>query len=226
MLCCLLAALSLAGQEKAQKTENRKEAEKLVSLGDAALARGQELQALADFDKAGEAAPNDLAIAGRRAALRSKLVQQHVDAAEQAAIQGDLTAAKRELRAGLKIDPTNTVIAERLREMQWMQGDETLAGEKIKQSQLAGVPELHPQKGVKNFDVRGDTRTAYEEVALAFGVTVSFDPDLIARPVRLRVQNVDFKTAMQLLGDICGTFWRALDSDRIFVAADTTQKTA
>ena len=224
MLCGLLAGLSLAGQEKAQKTKNRKEAEKLVSLGDAALARGQALEALADFDEAGEAAPNDLAIAGRRAALRSKLVQQHVDAAEQAAIQGDLTAAKRELRAGLKIDPTNTVIAERLREMQWMQGDETLAGEKVKQSQLAGVPELHPQKGVKNFDVRGDTRTAYEEVALAFGVTVSFDPDLIARPVRLRVQNVDFKTAMQLLGDICGTFWRALDSDRIFVAADTTQK--
>lgn len=223
LLCCLLAGVSLTGQER-PKGDNHKEAERLISLGDAALARGQALQALADFDKAGEAAPDDLAIAGRRAALRSKLVQQHVDAAEQAAIQGNLISAKRELRAGLKIDPTNTVVAERLREMQWMEGDETFAGEKIKQSELGGIPQVHPQKGVKNIDVRGDTRSAYEEVALAFGVTVSFDPDLIARPVKLRVQDVDFKTAMQLLGDISGTFWRALDSDRIFVAADTAQK--
>jgi len=42
--------------------------------------------------------------------------------------------------------------------------------------------------------------------------------------VRLRVQDVDFYTALTLLGTQTGTFWRALNPTLIFVAGDTPEK--
>ena len=52
----------------------------------------------------------------------------------------------------------------------------------------------------------------------------SFDPDVAGRQVRLRVDDVDFYTALMLLGTQTGTFWRALNPTLIFVAPDNPQK--
>ena len=57
-----------------------------------------------------------------------------------------------------------------------------------------------------------------------FGIKVSFDPDVMGRQVRLRVQGVDFYTALTLLGTQTGTFWRPLNPTLIFVAPDTPEK--
>ncbi len=66
--------------------------------------------------------------------------------------------------------------------------------------------------------------SAYEAVARDFGVDASFDVELQSKPVHLRVGNVDFPTAMRVLGDMTGTFWRPLTSRLFFVAADTPEK--
>src|SRR6516164_3293270 len=69
-----------------------------------------------------------------------------------------------------------------------------------------------------------ELRGAYEEVAGAYGVKASFDPDLPSRIVKLRLDNVDFQTAMTVLTAESRTFWRPLNSKLIFVAADTAEK--
>src|SRR5260221_643369 len=91
-------------------------------------------------------------------------------------------------------------------------------------SGISGLPRLHPQTGKHNLNLRGDTKTVYEQFADLFGVKASFDPDLVVRTVQLRVDDVDFYTGMSLLGAQSGTFWRPVNPSLLFVAPDTPEK--
>ncbi|HEY1866333.1 MAG TPA: FG-GAP-like repeat-containing protein, partial [Candidatus Acidoferrales bacterium] len=57
-----------------------------------------------------------------------------------------------------------------------------------------------------------------------FGLTAAFDGDLADRQIQFRVPGLDFETAMRVLGEQTGTFWRAVDSRTFYVAADTPEK--
>jgi hypothetical protein len=198
-----------------------KRAQKAAERGDKAAAAGHTDEALMAYDEAARYAPQDMAIIGRGAALRSQLVRTHVDAAERMALDGNATRAAEELQAAMRIDPTNTVVAERIAQMQAMKDDDEPAP---RLQQISGMPHVKAQGGKHNFDIRGDTKSAYAQVVQAFGVKAAFDPDLQSRTVRMRVADVDFNTAMSLLGQETGTFWRPLDSTLVFVASDTTEK--
>ncbi|GAC1668314.1 MAG: hypothetical protein NVS9B4_24190 [Candidatus Acidiferrum sp.] len=209
-----------ATRAEVQVVPDPKRAAKAAERGDKAETEGKFSEALAFYQEAATYAPRDVAIVGRGARLRSKLVRQHVNAAEKAALEGNLQLAKVELQAALGIDPQNTVVTERLAQMKNM-ADEPL---NEPQAEMSGVPKLQPQAGKHDLNLRGDTRTAYEQLAALYGVTAAFDPDLATRPVRLRVSDVDFNTAVALLGAETGTFLRALNERLFFVAADTPEK--
>src|SRR5260370_3364583 len=101
-----------------------------------------------------------------------------------------MTQATEELGAALRIDPGNSIVAERLGQLKAME-DEPVA----KQAKgISGLPRLQPQGGKRNLDLRGDTKTAYEQMARLFGVKVSFDPDIHPRRLRMRVAAVGFHT--------------------------------
>lgn len=95
---------------------------------------------------------------------------------------------------------------------------------KAAETQLAGVPQLQPQTGKRSLNLRGDTRSAYEQMALAFGLKVLFDADLPARNVRLQIEDVDFAAAVEILERETVTFIRPVDANTMFVAADTQEK--
>ncbi len=224
LLGILLLAWGALGAQGPGKA-NLKRAQKALERGDKAQAEGDQQAALAAYDEAGRLAPEDLSIVGRSAALRSQLVHEHVDAAESDAVEGNLEKAILELKKALEIDPRNTVVAERLREMRAMQDKEEDSSEEQKEEPaLAGIPRVRPLSGKKDFNVRGDTRGVYAAVARAFGIAVAFDPDLPSRNAQLRVKGVDFYTAMELLEGATATFWRPLNGSLIFVAPDTAEK--
>ena len=93
-----------------------------------------------------------------------------------------------------------------------------------KAADQSGIPQLAAVSGKHSFDLRGDTRTAYEQVGLTFGVKVAFDPDLMPRRVRLRLEGADFHAAVTALSLESGTFWRPVGAKAIFVAANTPEK--
>jgi len=198
-----------------------KRAQKAVEKGEKAEAEGRSEEALAAYNEAVRYAPQDMAIVARSVTLRSKLVRAHVDHAEQLGLGGNVAEAIAELRGALRIDATNSVVHERIAQMESMRDDEPLPP---RPEPAEGLPEAKPQGGKHSFDLRGDTKTAYQQVALAYGLKAAFDPDLQASSVRVRVENVDFKTAMEVLGEQTGTFYRPLDHGLIFVAADTLEK--
>ena len=199
---------------------NPKSAKKLSELADKALADGRFDEALNYYEQAARYAPQDTALIERIASMRSKLVRDHVEAAERDALAGHADVATEELAKALLIDPSNTIVTERLNQMRAMK-DEPFARPDKK---IAGLPELRPLSKKQDLDLRGDTRTVYEQLGQLFGIKATFDPDLTARTVRLHADNVDFPTALKVLGRQTGTFSRPLTSTLLFVAQDTAEK--
>ncbi len=195
-------------------------AQKSAERGDQAEAAGRFEEALTAYEEAVRYAPQDASMAERGAALRSKLVRAHVEAAERDALAGLLTQATEELGRALRVDPGNTIVEERLAQLKAME-DEPRAKPA---TGISGLPRLQPQPGKRNLNLHGDTKIVYEQLAGLFGVKAAFDPDLTVRSVHLRVDNVDFYTGMSLLGTQSGTFWRPLNPTLLFVAPDTQEK--
>jgi hypothetical protein len=199
---------------------NPKYAKKISELGDKALASGHPDEALNYYEQAVRYSPQDTALIERIASMRSKLVRDHVEAAERDALAGHADVATEELAKALLIYPGNTIVAERMSQMKAMK-DQPLA---TPDKKIEGLPELKPANGKKNLDLRGDTKTVYEQLGQLFGIKVTFDPDVTAKSVRLHVDDVDFHTALKVLGMETGTFFRPLTSTLLFVAQDTVEK--
>jgi tetratricopeptide (TPR) repeat protein len=197
-----------------------KRAQTAIERGDKAAAEGRVDDALAAYDEAARFAPQEAAVLGRGAALRAKIVREHADKAESLALGGNIPEATSELRLALRVDPTNAVVAERIAQLEAMKDDASPS----RTQSIEGLAQLHTQKGKHNLDLRGDTKSAYDQVAQTFGIKVAFDPDLTARSVKLRVDGVDFATAMTLLAEQTGTFWRPISASLIFVTPDTAEK--
>src|SRR5258706_84557 len=197
-----------------------KRAEKLFERGEKAEAEGRNDEALLAYDEAARFAQQNLALVSRGQGLRSSLFREHVDKAENVAMAAKLQQAKEELTVAMRIDPSNKIVAERYAQMESMPEDET----PLPRTEISGMPRLKPQPGRHSFDLRGDTRSAYEQVAQAFAVKVLFDTDVVSRQAHMRLDNVDFNTAVSLLGSTTGTFWTPVDATQMFVAPDTLEK--
>lgn len=197
-----------------------KRAQKAMERGSKAEAEGRLEEALAYYDEAAHYAPQEVTVVSRGATLRSRLVREHVEAAERYALAGNIQGATKELAAALLLDPGNDIVMERLAQMNTMVD----TPEEKMDLRPEGLPRLEPNKTIQSFHLNGDAKNIYEQVAATYGIKVTFDPDFVARNVKFRVENVSFRTAMSLLESQTGTFWRPLDRTLIFVAADTQQK--
>lgn len=195
-------------------------AKKFAELGARYEAAGDYDGALVAYEEAARYAPFDVTIVSKGVALRSRLVRGYLEDGERLALEGNLDAAAENLALALHIDPSNGALMERLKQIESMQEDEKEPADQPAQ----GLPQLQPQKTTRNFNLRTDLRSAYEQVAAAYGIKAAFDPDLPARNVRLRLDNVDFDTVMKILPLETGTFWRPLNAKLIFVAPDTQEK--
>jgi hypothetical protein len=199
---------------------NPKYAKKLSELADKELSDGHFDEALNYYEQAARYAPQDSALLERIASMRSRLVRDHVEAAERDALAGHADVATEELAKALLIDPGNTIVTERLKQMNAMKDEPLLKAD----HRIEGLAELKPLSGKQDVNLRGDTRIVYEQLGQLFGIKVTFDPDLGARTVRLRLEKVDFNTALKILGAQTSTFSRPLTSTLLFVAQDSPDK--
>src|ERR1700738_177812 len=126
----LVCPLTLA-QEKSKPTQSKteqvglppadpKRAKLLLEQGKKEEAIEAFPEALEDYEEAARYAPFDVTIVAKAAALRSRLVRGYVESSERFALQGNLDAATLDLAMALHIDPSNTIIEERLQQMQSM----------------------------------------------------------------------------------------------------------
>jgi type II secretory pathway component GspD/PulD (secretin) len=173
------------------------------------------------YTDAANLAPSNREYALRREIAKSRLVQSKVDAAERDAISGRLDDARKQLLSASFLDPLSPAVRARLAQLATAEVAEL---PKPPVAELAGEPRLEYQTGRRNFDYRGDTQGAYEELGRQFGLQVAFDVDLHSRQIRFHYDDLDFPTAARLLGDMTGTFWRPLTPRLFFVTENNPQK--
>jgi Flp pilus assembly secretin CpaC len=176
--------------------------------------------ALAAYSEASAYAPLEKEYSLFREHARFQLVQGLADLGERHLLAGDSAGAREQLVHALAIDPNYAIARERLAALP---ADSPNAAQE-KRFRLAGLPRLDPKPGTRDFDFRGTTRSAYEEVGREFGVTIAFDGDLADRVIRFRAPNVDFETARMVLSRQTRTFTRVVDEHTLFVTDDNAQK--
>ncbi len=198
-----------------------KKAKTAYELGNKAEREGDWETAYTDYIDATNFAPTNRDYVIRREIAKSRVVQMKVDTAERDAISGRLDDAQKQLLSASFVDPLNPTVRKRLVELATA---DLGRNQKKPDVQLAGEPQLAYKTGTRSFDYRGDTQGAYQELARQFGIEVAFDVDLRSRQVRFRVDDVDFPTAVRLLGDETATFWRPLSARLFFVADSSSQK--
>ncbi|MBI3682712.1 MAG: hypothetical protein HY235_20245 [Acidobacteria bacterium] len=86
---------------------------------------------------------------------------------------------------------------------------------------------VRPQPGNRDFDLRGDARSLFQQVLKAFGVDLVFDADYQPGPsFRFRLDDVDFRTALRALESATSSFVAPLGEKLLMVYKDTQQKRA
>jgi general secretion pathway protein D len=92
-------------------------------------------------------------------------------------------------------------------------------------SRQASPPELEPDDGTGDIDLRGDSKQIWQDLAKIFGLDCVFDPDYLpSAQMRFRLKSVDFRTSMRGLEAATGTFIVPLRSKIFMVVKDTPQK--
>jgi tetratricopeptide (TPR) repeat protein len=200
-----------------------------VKKGKEAYKQGQKLEQNGDWQAAYDAYsdavewdPSSREYLVRQAVTKGQVVQMKVDLAEREAVAGHFANALHALRDAMQLDPSNRTIRERLTEMEAL--DPARARQIIAEPVLVPAVLLDHRPGAQSFQLRGQTESAYQEIAQRFGVEVAFDVDVRQLPVHLDLQDMDFATAARVLGNATNTFWRPLTKHLFFVAPDTPQK--
>ena len=178
--------------------------------------------ALDSYSDAVSWAPNDQGYFEHLEIAKGHVVQEKMDLAEREAVSGRLAEALRILVSARPLDPTNRVLQARYAELSALYMGQLRPA--AIEPELAGPVHLDYAPGNRNFDIRGDTQSAYNEIARQFGVEVAFDVDLRSRMVRFHIDDLDFATALRLIGEQTGTFWRPLTKHLFIVAEDSQQK--
>lgn len=92
---------------------------------------------------------------------------------------------------------------------------------------LQPLPPLKPKRLNADFNVRGDVRLLFTQIAQTYGIRPIFDPDLnSAATLHFSISQADFRVAMEGLTAATHTFLFPISEHDIFVAADTLTKRA
>jgi general secretion pathway protein D len=91
---------------------------------------------------------------------------------------------------------------------------------------LKSLPSLQARPGRQDFDLSGDARKLFNEVAQRFGLDTVYDGDLPATgpQLRFRISGIDYREALHDLEAMTNTFVVPLSSRLFLVAQDNAQK--
>jgi hypothetical protein len=197
---CLLAALVCAQTALGGKASN------LFKQGRKAERAGKMAQAYLLYSQAAALEPNNKSYWLRSLAVRTRAALETKAAAP--AVEGGLDL-------DLDLDSSQ---------------DEPLSQvtmqDLVEARKLLPPPELSPDPGRKNLNLRAPARTLFEEVAKAFGLEVIFDADYPAEatPLPFHMEDAGFREAIHAIESATGSFIVPL-GDKLFLAAkDTPQK--
>lgn len=175
-------------------------------------------EAFKDFNQAASLDPANPDYAMAVEVARSHAVTALIQEASRYRTHGNIAPAQSALQRALAIDPSNSNVAEHLRELA---NPEVSWDQDIhKTPQLAPPIELEPAAGKQSFHEHGPARQVIEKVYKAYGLEATVDDSVRNSNVRLDVDDVDYAQAVHILGLVTDSFAAPIDAHRLVVARD------
>jgi len=209
--------------------------------GNPDFAEGKKAEALQDYDtalaaynRALKADPNNSLYKIRADQMRFEAAQAHLEQGQRIREKGDLQMALAEFRKAQEIDPSNAAAAQEVQN--------TLALISAKEATeatpnalppssagqeplMTGPPELKPLSTAPiDLKMVNDSKSIFETIAKLAGVTVIFDPDYTSHRIPFEVTNVTLGQALNIAAMESKAYWKPVTSNIIFVTNDQTQK--
>lgn len=178
--------------------------------------------ALDQFQKASQLAPQDMQFLTAREMVKAKLVFDHVERGNSFLLRGTRESAAAEFVAALKLDPDNQFAQERLEEATRQRLTAPLDPLRARVSESEEIS-LQPADEHATFHFTGDARSLFTQIAAAYKMAVQFDDSVSNRRVTFNVDNLDFSTALRLASQVSKTMWAALDSHQFLLLADNAE---
>ena len=212
-----------APAEKPPSARQQSEAEKAYLAGAKALDREDFATAEKDFDTAAELVPHNEQYLAAREIARQHHVSALVQAADKARLKGNADESSRDLSQAFAIDPKNPMVQQHMEEIV-QDATPDPPSENQEDTISAGAPiELAPTPGLHSFHLRTNATDLLRQVLTAYGITPTIDSSVKSQPVRIDVDNVDFREAARMSKLLTKTFFVPLDPDRVLVAEDTRE---
>ena len=189
--------------------------------------------ALAAYNRALKADPNNSLYKIRADQMRFEAAQAHLEQGQKIREKGDLQMALAEFRKAQEIDPSNAAAAQEVQNTLALitakeaseatptappaaTGDQTL---------LSAPPQLKPlSPSPINLKMVNDSKVIFETIGKLAGVTVIFDPEFTSRRIPIELDNVTLEQALDIAAMESKAYWKPVTSNIIFVTMDQTQK--
>ena len=202
--------------------------------GESAEAREDYDAALDNYQKAYAQAPKDLRYRTALYRVRVSASSLHLTKGRKLFQAGDEPGALAEFLRAAEIDPGNEAAQQEIARVRAKHGETTPQGETSvaqasgAQEEINSIGSPAALKPVSNepltLHMTEDAKVVYQAVGKAAGVNVLFDPEYTSKRVQVDLNNVSLVDALRIVGTLSNTFWRAVTSNTIFVAQNTTAK--
>ena len=222
LVFCLGCFAAQAAEKTAVTKHDRKEAYLEFKRAGDLQKSGQTDQALEAATRATLLDPSNVEYLTLREMLRQQIVGEYLERGNRLADEGNAKGAIALFGAAISLDPQNTYLKQRLRDV--MPADNPEQDHVLQLLASVENVDLVPSLARKNVRAQGDTRTVFGQIGKLFDVTVQFDEAISSRFVHLDLDNVDFYTAMSIAGKMTKTFWAPVSSREIIVASDSQDK--
>ena len=180
--------------------------------------------ALKQYEEAAALDPSNQNYAAAVEIARSHAVSVLIQAAAKARAQSNPDAAQAALAHASELDPKNTSVSERLRQL----ADDTIAenaprGPARPSYVLAPPIDLEPKDSKQSFHLHIGAQQLIRQVYTAYGIDAAIDSTVQTTTVRFDLDDASFAEATHALSLVTNSFAEPLDPHRVIVARDTPQ---
>jgi general secretion pathway protein D len=208
-------------------------AKKLYKQGQVAEAHEDLETAFRDYSSALSKNPNDIRFKVAVERIRQTAAALHVRLGEKLEAQGRFKDALIEFFRALEINPGNALATQDIAKSreQLDQKDKTALGAEAPSTEDLDKPgppiHLGPLPNEKiTLHMTEQSDVLYRTIGKLAGLTVMIDPEFIAKRVTIDLKDAEVIEALNVLGDLSHSFWKASTRNAIYVAPDTRPKRA
>jgi general secretion pathway protein D len=198
---------------------DKKKARALYVLGTKLAQKHKYDQALEKLKEARALSPRDAVYATGQTAIEEKVLAEQLRKGNEAMKKGDKEAALLAFRRAAEISPGDEYAQQRLRDA--LPPPEEIADVKLKPEM--GETRMQPTAGVHSLEFRGNSIDMLDRFAHLYGITAVADQGLTPRPVKIKLDDVDWETGSQILARVSKVLLIPMSEHQVLVANDTPE---